>query len=255
MRIAVFSDIHGNPYACQAVLDALAADGEFDAIVAAGDLCYGGSAPGRCIDLLQAAGVQAIVGNTDEFILHPDQSPPDEMHRAQWPQISLNAQWAAGQLTAEQLAWLAALPFELRFSPTERAKDDLLIVHANPKNTHDFILPPMPQQPKVAPMLPQPDDDPTLVSLLHDVSAAVIAFGHLHFTTQRLWQDKLLVNVSPCSVAPYDHDRRSRYTIFRWAANGWTITRRLVNYDFSQEAAALRASDMPEGAQNAAHFE
>ncbi|MCB9136605.1 MAG: metallophosphoesterase [Anaerolineales bacterium] len=45
MRLAIFSDIHGNRFALEAVLNALLADGPFDAVIAAGDLALGGGRP------------------------------------------------------------------------------------------------------------------------------------------------------------------------------------------------------------------
>ena len=87
MRIAVFSDVHGNPYACKAVLDAIEREGAFDARIAAGDLCLGGSDPGACVDMLRAAGVIGVYGNTEIYILHPEQTPNDELHRNNWDAI------------------------------------------------------------------------------------------------------------------------------------------------------------------------
>ena len=43
MRIAVFSDIHGNPFATRVVLDATVTKGSFDAVVSTGDICSGGN--------------------------------------------------------------------------------------------------------------------------------------------------------------------------------------------------------------------
>lgn len=246
MRIAVFSDIHGNPYACRAVLDAVAEDGAFDAVVVAGDLCFGGSDPAACVELLRAADVQAVYGNTDEFIFAPQKLPPDEEHLQDWETIQAAALWAANLLGKKRVAWLAGLPFELRFSPTTDPADDLLVVHANPKNVHDYIGPPFEEQVKLKGKIVQPDDDPTLVALLADEPAGVIAFGHLHCTSLRRWHDKLLVNVAFCSISPYDDDRRARYTVFKWEGGQWLIERRYRAYDTSKEAQALLASDIPD---------
>ncbi|MDH5508628.1 MAG: metallophosphoesterase family protein [Anaerolineae bacterium] len=254
MRIAVFSDIHGNPYACEAVLDALAADGEFDAIVFAGDLCFGGSDPARCVDLIRAADIQAVYGNTDEFITDL-QPPPDEAHNTKWEKLEPDARWTAAQLGAARLDWLRTLPLDRRFSPTGDPSDDLLVVHANPKDAHGVIAPPPQAQQKLFGAVKQPDDAPELLALLEGVQAAVIAFGHFHYTSQREWRGLQLVNVAPCSIAPYDHDRRARYTVFIWDGSAWQIERRYVEYDYSQEAAALHASNMPNRAEWAKHFE
>jgi hypothetical protein len=75
MRLAIFSDVHGNPFACEAVLGAIAREGTFDTILAAGDLCLGGSDPAGCIERLAAAGVQAVCGNTEQYLRFPDQLP------------------------------------------------------------------------------------------------------------------------------------------------------------------------------------
>lgn len=254
MRIAVFSDLHGNPYACQAVLDEIEKHGPFDAIVAAGDVCFGGSGPAECVDLLWDSGVKAVYGNTDEFIFAPDKLPPDEEHRSEWDSYHAAAMWAREQMRPEQVDWLAGLPFDLRFSPTENPSGDLLVVHANPKNVYDYIGPPVEEQARLKGKIVQPDDDPNLVKMVGDVSAAVIAFGHLHYTSLRPWREKLLVNVAPCSLSPYDNDQRARFTVFTWGKGKWAIERHYVEYDLTQEGEALLAIDIPEKGKRAKYF-
>ena len=255
MRIAVFSDIHGNPHACKSVLDTIAEDGVFDSVAAAGDICYGGSDPVGCVDMLRDANVQGVYGNTDEFIFAPDKLPPDEEHLSQWKDIQAAALWAREQLGEERISWLAGLPFELRFSPTPDPSDDLLVVHANPKNTYNYIGPPYEQQAILKGKILQPDDDPTLASLLDGEPAGVIAFGHLHYTSLRYWMDKRLVNVSPCIPSSYDGDKRARYTVFDWDGESWQIQRRQIAYDYKAAAEAIRASDMPNKEERAKVFE
>lgn len=255
MHIAIFSDIHGNPYACEAVLEAIRVEGPFDAVAAAGDHCFGGSDPACCIDRLREAGVQAVYGNTDEFIFNPEIAPPDEAHQREWHRYQAAAKWAAEKLGEERVAWLKALPFELLFSPTDNPKNDLLVVHANPKNVHDHIAPPYEDQVELVGEVTQPDDDPKLVSLLEDELAGVIAFGHLHYTSLRVWRGKKLVNVAPCSIASYDGDQRARYTVFTWGSKSWEIERHYVPYEVQKEGKALLASDIPDKEKKAAYFE
>lgn len=253
MRIAVFSDLHGNPYACRAVLDAIEKEGEFDAIAAAGDLCFGGSDPAACVDMLREAGVQAVYGNTDEFIFAPDKLPLDEEHLSAWQTYHASAMWAAEQMGPERVDWLAKLPFDLRFPPTPNPSDELLVVHANPKNVHEYIGPPFEEQIKLQGKIVQPDDDSGLINLLTGVSASVIAFGHLHYTSLRKWEHLALVNVAPCSISPYDQDKRARFTIFTWENEQWKIERRYASYDLNQEGLALLASDIPEREKKASY--
>jgi hypothetical protein len=90
--------------------------------------------------------------------------------------------------------------------------------------------------------------------MMADVTARVIAFGHLHYTSLRRWREKLLVNVAPCSLSPYDDDQRARFTVFTWENGGWIVERHYVDYDLSQEGEALLASDIPEKEKRAKHY-
>lgn len=254
MRIAVFADIHGNPFATRAVLDAISEDGVFDAVVLAGDVCYGGSDPAGCVDMVREAGVQAVYGNTDEFIFAPDKKPPDELHLDRWEEIVKVSLWVREKLGAERLAWLEGLPFDLRYSPTGDPNDDLLAVHANPKNVHDFIGPPLEMQARLFEKIYQPDDDPELAELFDGVRAAVVVYGHLHVASERRWKGYRLVNVSPCSWSQQDPDRRARYTVFTWAGE-WQIERKYIEFDYRQEGLVLLAGDMPIREWQAQFFE
>lgn len=246
MRIAVFSDIHGNPYACRTVLDGIAADGEFDHVVAAGDFCYAGSNPAACIDMLQDAGVMAVYGNTDEFIFAPSESPPDDNHSKLWEQIKVSAKWASERIGAQRSAWLAGLPLSLKFSPNENPADELLVVHANPKNVYSMISPSEAEQIRMNGELNQADSDPELLTLLEGVQSKVIVFGHVHYTSIRELNGYKLVNVSPCNLPTFDGDWRARYTIFEWEGDEWQITRRYLEYDHNQERDAMLAGGFPD---------
>ncbi|NUM46966.1 MAG: metallophosphoesterase family protein, partial [Anaerolineales bacterium] len=232
MRLAIFSDIHGNRFALEAVLNAIAADGHFDALIAAGDLALGGADPAGCVDLLREAGVLAVFGNTDKYLTEPDNPPPDELHRKKWDHLSAQVAWALPRLGAERVAWLSTLPFELRFSPPPDFENDLLVFHANPKDILDFIFPPPAQQPTYFGRVLQPDDDPTLEKLMKGVTARTCAFGHMHISSIRSWRGYTLVNVARCALPSLEKDPRARYTIFAWDQGTWQITPRFVPYAY-----------------------
>ena len=259
MRIAVLSDIHGNRFACKAVLGAIKADasanGAFDSVTVAGDLCLAGSGPAECVDMLQTAQAACLCGNTEQYIRAPNQTPDDENHRLHWHRILPVVYWARAQLGPERLEWLGGLPFDQRISPTSNPADDLLIVHANPKNVETRIYPPPDQQQGLWDEVRQPDDDSKLAGVMAGVSAAVVAFGHFHYSSVRSWQGKMLVNVSPCSINYHEPDLRARYTVFSWHGQRWDITQRRVPYNARLEAESLRASDMPDAQRYAQYFD
>jgi hypothetical protein len=245
MRLAIFSDVHGNPYACQAVLRAIAQAGKFDAILAAGDLCLGGSNPARCVEQLAGAGVQAVYGNTEVYLRSPEQTPPDELHRAMWAKIQPAVYWTLARLSSEQRNWVTGLPFERRFAPTGRPEDELLVVHANPSDVEMMIYPSETEQLCLWNEVRQADEAVELVQSMSGVTARTIAFGHFHYMFQRSWREKTLAGVACCSLPGIDHDQRARFSIFEWVKTKWAISQHWVDYEAQKEIAALKASDMP----------
>ena len=245
MRIIVFSDVHGNPYACRAVLQAIREEGDSDAVVAAGDLCLGGSDPGACVEMLAESGSLGVYGNTEEYLYNPDQVPPDQLHKDMWARVHPVALWVLDRLSQDHLGWLKALPFELNFEPPGSEMGSLQVVHANPRNNELMILPSEVEQKSLWDEIRQPDNDPELAGVLSGVKAEILAFGHFHYTHERLWKELRLVDVAPCSMPGVDHDTRARYTIFTHEKSGWEVARKWVPYDSSLELAALARSGMP----------
>jgi predicted phosphodiesterase len=140
MRTAIFSDVHGNLTALEAVLADIKQQSP-DLIVFAGDLCLFGPRPAECIARVQAEDISAIYGNQDKPLRNqPPLSP--EADREEW-EAKQNAadivSWTRLQLTADQRAWLRTLPFQRRISPTTQPRDDLFIVHANPRDGEQHI--------------------------------------------------------------------------------------------------------------------
>jgi hypothetical protein len=254
LRLAVFSDLHGNPYACEALMDAIEKEGPFDTVVGAGDLLFGGSNPARVADMLLTTDVQAVYGNTEEYLLQPEKTPIDERHACKWDRLQPVAYWVRKRIGSQRLNWIESLPFSLRFSPTDNPLEDLLIVHANPIDNELFIYPTPEVQKQVFGMVQQSDDDPDLHKHLKDVRAHTIAFGHLHFSHTRYLNGLQLVNVAACSISPYDKQERARFTIFTWSGKKWQYERHVISYDHFQEAKALLASDMPDRKAWAEHF-
>lgn len=227
MRIAVFSDIHGNLVALDACLADLQQQGGADVIVAAGDLCMDGPRPKKVLARLVEVGAQAVRGNTDRYICAESAEAVaalDETDR-------LQAAWQRKELGEKWFAWLADLPFSRRFGS---AGNELAVVHANPVNDDEHLW-------------PDADDD-TLDRLVGSESAAVLAFGHLHLPYVRTWRGKLLVNVASAGL-PKDGDPRAGYAIFTERSGGWQIKHRRVLFDVKKVATQLADCGIPGSAE------
>ena len=221
MRLAVFSDIHGNLLAFDACLADLANQGGADLLVGAGDFCMDGPKPKRVLARLEEVGAQCLRGNTDRFIADPRSQKvvdEDELAQVAWQRKELGEKW---------VAWLHALPSELRFG---EAENELLIVHANPLNDYEHIWPDA--------------ADAELERLIGDERAQTIVFGHLHLPYARTWRGRLLVNVASAGL-PKDGDPRAGYAILTERPGGWEVKHRRVSFDVKKVATQLNASGIP----------
>lgn len=107
MRVAALYDVHGMPWALEAVLDELANE-PVDAVVFGGDFLYG-PYPREALERIRGLDAVVVRGNCERT--------PDE--------------WDRAHLTAEQLAWAAELPLTAEV-------DGVLFCHATP--TDDMPL-------------------------------------------------------------------------------------------------------------------
>jgi predicted phosphodiesterase len=225
MRIAVFSDVHGNLLALDACLTDLESQGGADAVVVAGDLCVDGPKPKKVLQRLEEVGAQCVRGNTDRYV--SDETPNGELLPSEAAQIA----WTRRELGERWLAWLRELPFALRIGDDE---NQLLIVHANPKSDDEHVW---------------PDANETVLEhFVGDEPAAAIAFGHLHLPYVRVWRGRLLVNVASVGL-PKDGDPRACYAIFTERDGGWQVKHRRVPFDVKKVATQLASCGIPESAE------
>ena len=117
MRIALFSDLHGNMTGLQAVLAAIDADGGADVLVAAGDLVGGESGGDDLLELLVEQGVQLVRGDSDtleklERVEQEARAQPGTT-RSSAAYYRAARQWLLANISAENRAMLGALPLDM----------------------------------------------------------------------------------------------------------------------------------------------
>ena len=118
MRIALFSDVHGNREAFAACLADAAGRGH-DRIVLLGDYVGYGADPSWVVDTcarLVEDGAAALLGNHDQAVFGSDEDMNSRARAA--------IRWTRDRLDAAQIKWLRKLPLMLR-------EEDRLFVHAN----------------------------------------------------------------------------------------------------------------------------
>ncbi len=238
MRILLFSDIHGNAAALEAVLADSVRHGPYDLTLCLGDLVWAGPQPADVLARLRAlcsddptgkAGAAVCVyGNCDRFLLVDESeglSPSKEVER-----YLRHREWMLARLSAADLAFLRRMPFSHRVAPLPG--HDLLAIHANPRNVDDPI---------------QPDlSDGAIDAMLGTAEFQVLAFGHVHLPSVRLWRGRLLVNASSAGL-PMDGDPRAAYSVLTWAGGGWRVAQYRVEYNVQSVAREMRRNGLPRG--------
>ncbi|HUS14350.1 MAG TPA: metallophosphoesterase family protein [Chloroflexia bacterium] len=123
MRIGIISDIHANLVAFETVLAALRDAGATERIWCIGDMVGYGPHPNECLDLLRSHDHICVPGNHDYGLL----GKTDIQNFNGDARFAL--EWTAGVLTADNRAYLDALP--LRWLPDP---ERFTVVHASPRD-------------------------------------------------------------------------------------------------------------------------
>jgi hypothetical protein len=140
----------------------------------------------------------------------------------------------AEQLGPERVAYLRTLPFSHRISPAPG--EDLLIVHANPRDLDRPILR----------RAAEADLDELLLDNGREPAWRCLAFGHVHTPFQRMWRERLLVNVASVGL-PMDGDHRAVYAVLTWDGRAWRAEHRRVVYRTALVVHEMRTVGLPRG--------
>jgi predicted phosphodiesterase len=228
MRIALFSDVHGNLTALHAVVGALQALEPCDHVAVAGDHLWGGARPREVWSLMRAAGWLLVRGNEDEALVAESVVGGPEDHGPYRGAYRAFHAWTRARLDAAILAELASLPFQHRLATPA---GDLLVVHSSLRGTNDRCNGPR----------------NTLAELragVGDAGASAIAFGHYHGSFVRPTPFGLAINVASVGL-PWDGRPLAAYSILTATDEGWVVEQRHVPYDAEEEREAARAVGLP----------
>lgn len=231
MRIALFSDVHGNAVAFDAFLADLDRQ-PVDRVVCLGDHAQGGAQPAECLERLRELGCPAVMGNSDHFLLTLD--PGEEALTEQ--QLDM-ARWSAAQLSED------LLEFHRSFQPTvELELGDgrrLVAFHASPRSRDEIIGPWI--------------EEEAFRGALDGVDAALFAGGHVHLQWTRRCGEAYFVNPGSVGLA-YDHhqpeesfrcDPFAEYAVVTVDGRGIDVELRRIPFDAAEVLQAIERSGMP----------
>src|ERR1700730_13290943 len=125
MRVAVFSDVHGNLRALEAVLAEIEVRGPFDQVINGGDLAFGGPHPREVVDLLMQRDYPTVLGNTDVWMAGIKPGGGSVAARAR------------RQLDSRHEEYIRRFPTSHRIEPP--GEPPLVVVHATPTSVEDVL--------------------------------------------------------------------------------------------------------------------
>lgn len=213
LRLAVLSDVHGNAFALEAVVDDIRQQSP-DLIVNLGDQVWGQADPLRALALQRSLGAAEVRGNNDERLVMPA--------GALEPALRPLQAWLAQQLPPEELARLATLP-----TTASLADGVVLAAHGTPLTPWDSLLLSWHNGAYV-----QRSDEELRQRLGPFTEAAVILVGHMHREAVYELDGQLLVSVGPVS-SPADGDPRTCWTCLTRRGGTWHAEQRRVKYDWN----------------------
>lgn len=230
-RIAIFSDIHANLPAMQAVRAHIESGG-YDAVYCLGDLGGYASQPNEVQAEIMAMGCPTILGNYDEGVaFHHHDCGCHYVKPFDIEMSNTSFLWTREHTTEESKVWLRSLPREIRL---EIEGHRVLLCHGSPRSTTEYLFENR-SEGFLRQFTPGGSDD---------AQADVIVFGHTHVPYHREIDGVHFIN-SGSVGRPKDGDPRAGYVEVALAPNSVTMKVHRVEYDVDLAAQRLEAAGLP----------
>lgn len=221
MKIAIFSDVHANIQAMEAVWDDIQQQ-DPDEVYCLGDLVGYGANPNEVIEFIRDNEIPIIMGNYDNGVSLELDSCGCKYNNSKLERLGeLSIWWSRGHTSQANKDFLKELPREFRL------KENVLMVHASPRSLHEYL----------------PEERPTVTfeRIAKVAECDIMLFGHTHIPYKKRVAETLFVNTGSVG-RPKDGEPRAGYVIL----DSGEVEFRRVAYDAEGAAQAIRASDLPD---------
>lgn len=244
MKFAVISDIHGNLFALQHVLEDAKAKGA-EAYILLGDYFVSAPWPAEVLNFLQTAENAYIIRGNEEQYLHVPEGDDGQF------EIS---RWCKHQLTGEQIAWVDALPEQLHIHVEGM---DVYMAHSSTPFLRDIefrnfgpgymaanyekrVVPHEALLELVDSVL---DNSVEFEECLEQLPTGIYLFGHGHVQWYKQTEHHLFVNPGSCGL-PLDCEKfGASYTLLTVERGKVLVEERRVRYSLKELITRMKASD------------
>lgn len=218
MRYGIFSDVHSNGEALEAVLSAMTRDA-VDQMLCAGDVVGYGPDPAACIDQLQKRKIPTVAGNHDWAVA--GKLAVEWFH----PQAAAAVEWTRTVLSVSHRQFLADLP--LIWSDGR-----VTLVHSSLEESETF---------------PYILDAAAAARSLRLQKTPAVFIGHTHrpavYRQGQAAAEKILVNVGSVGQ-PRDGDPQAAYCLYD--SQKRTVEFQRVPYPIEKVQKRMRQAGLPE---------
>lgn len=237
MKLALFSDVHANLPALEAVLADIDGREDLDAVYHLGDLVGYAPWPNETVALVRSREIAGIAGNYDSTVATDYEHCGCKAETAHQEELSHQSyEWTLDHVSPETKSFLGGLPFRLDLRPLggHKSKPQVILVHGTPTlNTLYWT-----------------EDRPdSFCKKMADSAGArpgdLIAFGHTHKPWRREVEGIHFLNTGFVGK-PKDGDSRAGYTIVEIGQETVEIEFVRLEYDLERTAEAIRGSGLPD---------
>lgn len=247
MNIAVFSDVHANLPALEAVLASIDERGP-DQIWCLGDLVGYAPWPNEVVELVRRRNIPTIAGNYDEAVgNNADDCGCAYQNDDQRRRARASMRYTNRVIDGDHRDWLQELPrhFRLEFGPG--GESTVLMVHGSPRRINEYLYEDRPES--------------SIRRMIDRAGADVMLCGHTHRPYHRVIggeadeeSSRYLHAVNTGSVGkPKDGDPRACWVMLRFEDTPPTddeeaVSAEFVRVDYDVEAAAreIEQSRLPD---------
>lgn len=231
-RIAIFSDIHANLPAMEAVRASIEAS-DFDRVYCLGDIGGYASQPNEVQETVMAMGCPTILGNYDEGVgFNRDDCGCHYVKPFDIEMSNISFMWTREHTSEKNKSWLRELPREIRF---EAEGKRVLLCHGSPRETTEYLF--------------ENRSDGYLRQFVSggkaDALADVIVFGHTHVPFHRQVDGVDFVNTGSVG-RPKDGNPQAGYCVLTIDSDGVSTEQVRLDYDVELTCARLIEAGLPE---------
>lgn len=224
MKIALFSDVHGNLQALNAVLDSIKEE-NVDRIICLGDVIAIGPNSRECLDLIIDNNITLLLGNHEIYYLYGPQKVAD-------PTISegeiQHQEFIKNQLADKHYKFLKTCPINLIINYKNK------VIHLS-----HFLLE---DKNKLLPFYPLNILKEDYDYIVDEIGADYIFIGHKHMTFKEKINNTEFIDIGSCGAR---RNNTTSYYILE-LKDGISYEEKIINYDRESFEETMNNCDYPD---------